>query len=157
MEYHRCLSFSTWLTSFSMIISRSIHVASDGIISSCFIVFHPILFIPSSVDGHLCYSISWLLYSAAMNFGMYTFFWIIGLGVVILYLKMFTTLLTTWGPLIIWILYYCIRKIFGNPLECSLPMHYGCFVWVFHSWTKTDNALSSFLALSVQLWNLQYI
>lgn len=94
-------------------------------------------------------SISWLLYSAAMNFGMYTFFWIIGLGVVILYLKMFTTLLTTWGPLIILILYYCIRKIFGIPLECSLPMHYGYFVWVFHSWTKTDNALSSFLALTI--------
>ena len=83
-------------------------------------------------------SISWLVCSAAMNFGMHTSFWIIVLGVVILYLKMFTTLLIIWGPVIILILYYCIRKIFGIPLECSLPIL-----------TKTDNVLSYFLALTI--------
>ena len=53
------LSFSIWLTSLCMIISRSIHVAADAIISSFYDrgIFHCtlyyILFIRSSVSGHL--------------------------------------------------------------------------------------------------------
>ena len=59
------LSFSIWLTSFSMIISRSIHVAANGIILFFFygwVVFHgwyvyvcttSSLFIYLSVEGHV--------------------------------------------------------------------------------------------------------
>ena len=62
--YHRMFVF-LWLTSFSMIISGSIHVAENGIISFfswlssipvcvCVCVHH-IFFIHSSVNGHICF------------------------------------------------------------------------------------------------------
>ena len=54
------ISLSFWLTLLSMIISRSIHVAADGIISFFFMVewysivyMHHIFFIHSSVNEHL--------------------------------------------------------------------------------------------------------
>ena len=58
------LTFSVWLTSLSKIISRSIHVAVNDIISFFFkaeqysIVYMYHIFIHSSVDGHLgCFHI----------------------------------------------------------------------------------------------------
>ena len=94
-------------------------------------------------------SISWLLCSAAMNFGMHTSFWTIVLGVVILYLKMFTTLLITWGPVIVLILYYCIRKIFWYSTWVFTANALWVLCLSFPFLTKTDNSLSYFLALTI--------
>ena len=59
------LSFSFWLTLFSMIISNSIHVAANGIIwwflsewysiVCMYIRTYNIFFIHSSIDGHICH------------------------------------------------------------------------------------------------------
>ena len=40
-----CLSFSLWLTSLSMKISRPIHVAANGIIPFCFMAIIPCVYI----------------------------------------------------------------------------------------------------------------
>ena len=65
---------TVWLTSLSMIISGSIHVAVNGIISfllmaeSYSIVYMYIFLIHSSVNGHLgCFLVLTIVYSAAMN------------------------------------------------------------------------------------------
>ena len=78
------LSFSAWLTSFSMIISRSIHVAANGIISFFFygwvisiVYMYSTFFIHSSVDRHLgCFHVLPIVNSAAMNIGVHVSFWI---------------------------------------------------------------------------------
>ena len=68
--YHRVFVF-LWLTSLNMIISRSIHVAANGIISFFFmteyysIVYIYHIFIHLSVDGHLgCFYVLAVVYSA---------------------------------------------------------------------------------------------
>ena len=66
-----------------MTISRSIHVAANGIISFFFygwVIFHCIYiphFIHSSVDGHLgCFHVLAIVNSATMNTGVHISFWI---------------------------------------------------------------------------------
>ena len=76
------LSFSVRLTSFSMIISRSIHVAANGIILLFFMaelysivhIYH-IFFTHSFVNGHLgCFNILAMVNSATMNIGVHVCF-----------------------------------------------------------------------------------
>ena len=73
-----CMIFvSVWLTSLSMIITRSIHVVASGIISLFFIAeqysivdMYPVFFIHSSVDGYLgCFNVLAIVNSAAVNLG----------------------------------------------------------------------------------------
>ena len=75
-------TFSVWLTSLSMIISRSIHVATNGISSfflmpewySVVYMFH-IFFIHSSVNGHLGgFHVLATVNSAVMNTGVHVNF-----------------------------------------------------------------------------------
>ena len=72
------LSFSVWLTSLSMMISRSTHVAANGIISFFFMAekysivsVYTIYFIHSSLDGHIdCFHVLAIVNSAAVKIGM---------------------------------------------------------------------------------------
>ena len=84
ISYNICL-FSVWLTSLSMIISRSIHVAANGSISFFFygwVIFHciyePHLLYPSWLVGHLgCFCVLVIIVnSAAVNIGVCVCFWI---------------------------------------------------------------------------------
>ena len=77
-----CWCLIVWLTSLSMIISRSIHVAANAIISFLFMaeyysivyIYH-IFLIHSSVDGHLgCFHVLTSANSATMNIGVHVSF-----------------------------------------------------------------------------------
>ena len=80
--YHMDFSFSAWLISLSMIICRSIHVATSSNISfsfmanSIYIKYH-IFFIHSLVDGHLgCFHILATVSSADISIVAHESFWI---------------------------------------------------------------------------------
>ena len=72
-----------WLTSLSVTVSRSIHVAAGGIVSfflmaeQCSIIHVCHIFIRSSVDEHSGCSLFTIMNSAAMNIGVHICFWII--------------------------------------------------------------------------------
>ena len=82
IEIRQYLSFSVWLTSLSMIISGSIHVAANGIILFFFygwVVFivyiYHIFFIHSFVDRHFGYlSVLAIVNSAAVSIGVHVSF-----------------------------------------------------------------------------------
>ena len=73
-----------WLTSLSMVISRSIHVAANGSISFFFmaeeysiVCMNHIFFVHSWVVGHLgCFYVLVIVNSAAVNTGVCVCFWI---------------------------------------------------------------------------------
>ena len=71
-------SFSVLLTTLSMTLSRSIHVAANGLISFLLMVewyIYHVFFIHSSVNGYLtCFHVFVIVNSAAMNIGMYVSF-----------------------------------------------------------------------------------
>ena len=78
--------FSFWLTSFSVIISRSIHVAANGIILFFFttewysIMYICYIFI-SFFSGHLgCFHVLVIRNSTAVDVGVHVSFWIIVLS-----------------------------------------------------------------------------
>ena len=76
---------SVWLTPLSTIISRSIHVAANGIFFVLFygwVAFHCIYvaYLYSSVDGHLAWFLVLVIVNSSMNIGVQVSFWIIVLS-----------------------------------------------------------------------------
>ena len=71
-----------WLTSLTVIISRSIHVAANGNIScffgwviACYVYMYHVFFIYSSVDRHLCcFNVLAIAKNPAVNIGVHVSF-----------------------------------------------------------------------------------
>ena len=79
------MSFSFWLTSFAMLISRSIHVAANGIISFflrlssiLLCIRNDIFYVPYSASWHVaCFRVLAIINSSAMNIGVWVSFQVI--------------------------------------------------------------------------------
>ena len=82
-KWYQMIFVFLWLTSLNRIISKSIHLAANSIISfflwlSNVLLYMYLIFIHSSVDGHLgCFHISVIANNAVMNNEMHVSFQII--------------------------------------------------------------------------------
>ena len=137
--YHRIFVF-VWLTSLSMIISRSIHVASNGIILFFFygwIIFSCIMHyifssIPQLMDIYLgCFHVLAIIKSAAVNIvGVFIF---LNYGFLWIYAH-------EWDCWVIWLFYILVLKY---PPYCP-PR------WLHQFTFPSTHVLSSYISLEVK-------
>ena len=130
-----CLSFSVWLTSPRMLISRSIHVAANGMVQFFFmaeeysiVYMYRIFFIHSSVDRHLgCFHVLAIINSAELNTRVRVLFelWLSadicpGMGLMVHMVDQFLVFKGT-STLFSIVLRHSVMFNSCDPMDCSLP------------------------------------